>query len=86
MFCDCSCRGGFQGPGDNRVGTLVVETEEDKWVYKVRTQQTRILRGKNPKIMTLACVRYCGTVLPFVRDLLFCGGVGGRGSLRCSHS
>ena len=26
----------FQGPGDNRIGTLVVETEEDKWVYKVR--------------------------------------------------
>lgn len=24
-----------QGPGDNRIGTLVVETEEDKWVYKV---------------------------------------------------
>ncbi|CAM9592906.1 unnamed protein product, partial [Choristocarpus tenellus] len=23
------------GPGDNRIGTLVVETEEDKWVYKV---------------------------------------------------
>ncbi|CAM9126765.1 unnamed protein product, partial [Ectocarpus sp. 12 AP-2014] len=23
------------GPGDNRIGTLVVETEEDKWIYKV---------------------------------------------------
>lgn len=23
------------GPGDNRIGTLVVETEEDKWVYKI---------------------------------------------------
>ncbi|CAM9497158.1 unnamed protein product [Discosporangium mesarthrocarpum] len=24
-----------KGPGDNRISTLVVETEEDKWVYKV---------------------------------------------------
>ncbi|CAM9979234.1 unnamed protein product [Ascophyllum nodosum] len=26
-----------KGPADNRIGTLVVETEEDKWVYKVRS-------------------------------------------------
>eukprot|EP00904_Undaria_pinnatifida_P000745 jgi/Undpi1/10671/HiC_scaffold_29.g13120.m1 len=30
---DVSYKG--NGPSDNRIGTLVVETEEDKWVYKV---------------------------------------------------
>eukprot|EP00752_Nemacystus_decipiens_P002105 g2012.t1 len=30
---DVSYKG--NGPGDNRIGTLVVETEEDKWIYKV---------------------------------------------------
>eukprot|EP00903_Cladosiphon_okamuranus_P018773 g17270.t1 len=30
---DVSYKG--NGPGDNRIGTLVVETEEDKWVYKI---------------------------------------------------
>ncbi|CAM9854941.1 unnamed protein product [Pylaiella littoralis] len=30
---DVSYKG--NGPGDNRIGTLVVETEDDKWVFKI---------------------------------------------------
>lgn len=44
MLALCRCRAcALQGPADNRVGTLVVETEEDKWVFKVRNAGNSIM-------------------------------------------
>jgi len=46
LFLPSSMR--VQGPGDNRIGTLVVETEDDKWIFKVRQQTNWSLMKSRP--------------------------------------
>lgn len=61
----------FKGPGDNRIGTLVVETEDDKWVFKVRAQAPNLFALIKQQVglteRALTVVQHCRTceiVLP----------------------